>query len=211
MKRILLLLPLAAVCLIAADKKAGAPQPPCCKEGLPAGKFSEKSAFSLKGKWTSDHGREITLDILRGRPVVLALFFTDCQHSCPFILSDMKEIETKLPAAIREKTNFVLASIDPKRDTVAALRAYREKNHLPVDRWVLLRGEPSSVKSLADHIGFNYVPGSENQFAHSLLITVLNPDGEVIHQQAGLGVDRSGAVKAIGESVSGKPGKPGKR
>jgi protein SCO1/2 len=109
----------------------------------------------------------------------------------------MKDLEAKLPREVRERTDFVLVSIDPKHDTVEVLKAYRDKQKLPTDRWVLLRADRKSVDALAEHIGFKYVPGSENQFAHSLLVTVLSPTGEIVHQQAGAGVDRREAVSAI--------------
>ena len=53
------------------------------------------------------------------------------------------------------------------------------------------------MKKLADLVGFRYYPGSNLQFAHSLLITVLNPDGEIVYQQSGIGNTRDDATAAI--------------
>jgi protein SCO1/2 len=88
-------------------------------------------------------------------------------------------------------------SIDPERDTLEALRAFRQQNRLESDRWRLLRGSPGDVQQLADSIGFNYYPGSKLQFAHSLLITELNPAGEIVYQQSGLGRSPREAVTAL--------------
>lgn len=104
----------AASTSFAAEKKA---TPPCCRVGLPPGKPSDKSVYKLGGKWVSDLGNEVTLDVSRGHPVVMAMVFTNCQHSCPTIVADMKAIESKLPAAVRAKTDFMLISIDPDRDS----------------------------------------------------------------------------------------------
>lgn len=171
--------------------------PPCCREGLPPGKYSDKSIYSLKAEWTADVGKTVRLDALRGRPQVVALFFTNCQHSCPLIVADMKRVEKSLPAKARGKVDFLLVSIDPQRDTVEALRAFREKYRLGLAHWSLLRGEPKDVQALAALLGFNYSPGSNTQFAHSLLLTVLNPAGEIVYQQAGLGGDVSGLVGTL--------------
>jgi len=51
-----------------------APKPPCCREGLPLGKRSEAPLHKLDDLWTSDVGREVKLEVLRGHPQVLALF-----------------------------------------------------------------------------------------------------------------------------------------
>lgn len=191
----------------AAETQPEPPKPLCCQDAPPAGPYSEKSVFSLPQTWTSDFGKEVKLGLLRGKPFVLALFFTQCQHSCPYMVQDLKEVERKLPQEIRERTNFVLASIDPAHDTVEALRAYRQKYDLHPDRWLLLRADQPAVDALAGHIGFRYTPGSENQFAHSLLLTVFNSAGEIVFQQAGIGVDRRDAVKAIQKLATGGRGR----
>lgn len=174
-----------------------ASKPPCCREGLPALKPSEKSLYRLDSKWTSDLGKEVKLDVLRGHPVVVAMFFTNCEHSCPQIVTDLKAIEAGLSSRAQSKTDFVLVSIDPERDTVDALKAYRAKRKLGEQHWMLLRGADRDVKRLAQELGFQYFPGSKTQFAHSLLVSVLNSKGEVVFQQAGMAVDRAEAVKAI--------------
>jgi len=190
---------------LAAETQPESPKPLCCQEPLPAGPHSEKSIFSLEQTWTSDFGKDVKLSLLQGKPFVLALFFTQCQHSCPYVVQDLKDLEAKLPKGVRERTNFVLVSIDPAHDTVETLQAYRQKHNLPAERWLLLRGERSAVDALADHVGFRYTPGSENQFAHSLLLTIFNSGGEIAFQQAGIGVDRREAVKALQKLVAPLP------
>ena len=171
---------------------------------MPPGKFSEKSLYSLDSTWTADVGKEVKLEALRGRPQVMALFFTRCQHSCPLIVNDMKEIEKGLPASVRSKVDFLLVSIDPERDTPEALRAFRDKHGLSIEHWSLLRGKAEDVKKLADLVGFRYLPGSNLQYAHSLLISVLNPAGEIVFQQAGIGNRRDDALGTVLKLVSPK-------
>lgn len=188
----------AAIALAVVDPTPpGPPQPPCCKVGLPPAKFSEKSIYSLDATWTADVGREVKLDALRGRPQVMAMFFTSCEYSCPLIVKDMKVIQQSLPAGVRGKVDFLLVSIDPVRDTPDALKAYRAKHDLGFDHWSLLRGEPASVKALAEMMGFRYAPGTNLQYAHSLLITILNQSGEIVFQEAGVGNSQEGAVAVL--------------
>jgi protein SCO1 len=179
------------------EPKSTAPKPPCCREGLPPGKYSEQSLYQLDATWTSDVGREVKLEVLRGRPQVIALFFTNCEHSCPLIVADMKAIDKALPRPVRGKVDFLLVSIDPERDTPEALRAFRAKHELSIERWTLLRGSPEATRDLAAQIGFNYQPGSPTQFAHSLLISIVNESGEIVFQQAGIGRPADDAVAAL--------------
>lgn len=181
----------------ATPPKTTAPNPPCCREGLPPGKYSDQSLYKLDAIWTSDVGREVKLEVLRGRPQVIALFFTNCEHSCPLIVADMKAIDRALPQGVREKVDFLLVSIDPERDTPEMLRAFRQKHELPTERWTLLRGTPEATRDLAARVGFNYQPGSPTQFAHSLLISIANDSGEIVFQQAGVGRPKEDAVAAL--------------
>jgi protein SCO1/2 len=50
----------------------------------------------------------------------------------------------------------------------------------------LLRGKPEDVQELAVVLGLKYKKDLQGQFAHSNVITVLSPEGEIIHQQSGL-------------------------
>jgi protein SCO1/2 len=199
----LLLLSLATN-LVGDEKKNPPRKEFTCEVGLPPGKYSEKSVYRLSSTWTSDTGKEVTLDSLRGRPVVMALFFTNCEHSCPFIVNDMKSMQSALSAAAKQKVDFALVTIDPERDSVAVLKAFRAKHKLPGEHWTLLRSTPESVKQLAERLGFNYAAGSKTQFAHSIMVTVLNSAGEVAHQQVGIGVDRKSAIEALEKLAAAK-------
>jgi protein SCO1/2 len=192
-----------ATSVFAVTGSSPGPVPPCCREGLPPGKYSDQSIYRISAVWTSDVGRQIKLEVLRGRPQVVALFFTNCEHSCPLIVADMKAIEKALPRTVRDKVDFLLVSIDPDRDTPEALHAFREKHGLTTERWTLLRGTAEDTKELATMFGFNFQPGSPTQFAHSLLVSIVNPTGEIIYQQAGVNLPPKEAVTVLTRLAKG--------
>ena len=201
---LLAILALANGSSFADEKKPAAQKAETCEKGLPPGKYSEKSLYRLDATWTSDAGKELKLSALQGRPQVMALFFSNCQHSCPFIVADMKGVEKALPKSVRSGVDFALVSIDPARDSEEALRAFRAKHELNPKHWRLLRGSPEAVHELAEKTGFNYYPGSTTQFAHSLLIFVLNNSGEIIFKQSGIGNDRKELVATLTRIASKK-------
>ena len=205
MKILLALMLTAAAPLVAAPENRPAIAPaPNCEIGLLPGKYSEKSIYQVTADWTDADGKKVRLDSLRGRPVVLTMFFTNCQHSCPFMVNELKAMQKALTAKASDRTKFVLVSIDPERDSAAALKEFRAKHKLSAEHWMLLTGSHASVKQLAEKLGFSYAPGSKTQFAHSLLVTVLDGKGEVSHQQSGLGVDRRDAIKRVEKIASAK-------
>jgi protein SCO1/2 len=157
------------------------PATPPAAPALPA-----KSIYQLDSAWTTDAGQPFKLPALRGRPQIVAMFFTSCKNACPITVSDMKRIEAALPEELRPRIGFTLVSFDPERDTTTALHSYRLRRGLDPARWTILRGEPAEVQELATRLGMKYKDGARGQFSHSNIITVLNPDGEIVRQQIGL-------------------------
>jgi len=182
---------------------AAEPLPPCCRPALAAGQPTDKSLYLLDSTWTSDVIRKIKLGVLRGRPQIVALFFTQCEYACPILVEELKGIERKLAPEVLGKVDFLLVSIDSKRDTPAALAAFREKRQLTRERWTLLRGEADDVRELAALLGVNYTEDARGQFAHSNLITLLNADGEVAFQHTGLKQDPAPLIAAIEKAAGG--------
>jgi protein SCO1 len=147
--------------------------------------YSAASLYQLDATFTDDRGQAFALGALRGRPVVLTMFFASCGYACPLLLTDMQAIRAKLPAEIRAQAAFVLVSFDTVRDTPAALAQYRGQRQLD-GSWTLLHGDGGAVRELAALLGVKYRQEADGMFAHSNLITILNPAGEVVHQRTGL-------------------------
>ncbi len=179
-------------------------KPPCCREATATAPLTDKSLYQLESKWTSDVGKETKLAVLRGRPQVVAMFFTSCEYACPVIVENMKAIEQAMPEAMRGKVDFLLVSFDVERDSAAALKAYREKKQLATTRWTLLRGKEDDVRELSALLGINYQRDAKGQFSHSNIITLLNAEGEVVFQQTGLNKDPKETVAAIEKLLSVK-------
>ena len=90
----------------------------------------------------------------------------------------------------------MLVTFDVARDTVAALKKYRETAALDAG-WTLLRGEDAAVQDLAMLLGVKFKRDANGQFSHSNVFTVLNAEGEIVHQRPGLMGDVSEAAKAV--------------
>ncbi len=159
---------------------------PCCRRPQAAAPPTGNSLYQLESKWTSDRERVVPLAQFRGRPVLLVLFFSRCEFACPILVHDLQRVEAALPPRVRRGTDVVLVSIDPENDTPVMLRRFRERHHLPMERWALLRGSAEDVRELAALLGVNYRRDERGQFAHSNVITLLDRDGVVAYQEFGL-------------------------
>ena len=180
-----------------AEKEAAKKDDACCKEEAAAEKFSTESLYQLDATFTDDSGKTFSLGSLRGRPVVLDLFFASCGYACPLTVTDMLAIQGRLPAELRGKAVFVLVSFDVARDTPAELAKYRASRGLD-SQWILLHGDDSAVRELAALVGVKFKQEADGAFAHSNIVTILNRAGEVVHLRQGLkgGLDEAAAALA---------------
>ncbi|HVO76064.1 MAG TPA: SCO family protein [Ignavibacteriaceae bacterium] len=169
----------------------------CCSSEEDAEEFSDNSIYQLNSVWTDQQGEKFSLSLLKGKPVVLTMFFASCTYACPVLVNDMKRIESEIPKRDLPSYRFVLISIDPERDTPQKLARYAEVKNLDTKRWTLLTGNPDDIMELAALIGFKYKKNSNGDFSHSNLITFLDSNGEIIHQQIGLNQDISESAKIL--------------
>jgi len=172
----------------------------CCADLPAAAPLSARSLYQLDATWTDDAGAAVKLAALRGRPAVIAMIFARCEYACPVLVQDLKRLRAALPEPARSRTQLVLVSFDVARDTPAALRAFRERMTLDAG-WTLWRGETAPVQELAMLLGVKFKQDARGQFAHSNLLTVLNPEGEIVHQHAGLMGDISTAAQAVVDTL----------
>ena len=168
---------------------------PCC-DALATAPYTKNSIYQVEAAFTTDAGQAFKLGELRGRPVVLAMFFASCGYACPLIVTDMQAIRGRLPAVMRDRAAFVLVSFDSAHDTPAALAAYRAQRGLDA-QWTLLHGGDDSVRELAALLGVKYKQEADGAFSHSNLITILNPPGEIVHQRTGLKGGHDEAAAAL--------------
>ena len=191
----------AGLALAAEPTAQPAPAPACAAcahcTAAPAAtaSFSRESIYQLDARFTDDSGRVVSLGELRGRPVVLNMFFASCGYACPLQVTDMQAIRAQLPAGIREHTAFVLVSFDVARDTPAALAQYRAQRSLD-GQWTLLHGSNDAVRELAALLGVKYQQETDGMVSHSHVVTVLKEQGEIVHQRIGLkgGLDEAAAA-----------------
>ncbi len=159
--------------------------------------ISDESIFNLTSKWHTEEGKDIELKDLKGKTLVMVMIYTTCKAACPRLVADMRNIEAKIPKENLKDLNFILVSIDPETDTPERLKAFAIENFMDGEQWTFLQGTTNSVREFANVLAVKYKQISPMDFSHSNIISVFNPEGELIHQQEGLGVDNKATIQAI--------------
>lgn len=164
------------------------------------------SLYHLDAKLIDQRGRSLSLAAFRGQPLLVTMFYSSCTSVCPMLIAQLKRVEQALPAALRSKTQVLLVSLDPERDTVERLAELARRHAVDGTRWHFTRTSPSSVRELAALLGVRYrkMPGGE--IGHSPLIAVLDRDGVLALRVEGSVGDPATLARAVADAA--KPAGP---
>jgi protein SCO1/2 len=161
-----------------SSTSAGAPaqEPVAVQAPAPLG----PSIYPLSVALHDQRSRPIGIDTFRGHPVVISMFYGSCPTACPLIISNVKRIESSLPAATRADTRVLLVSFDPAHDTPSTLAFIAKGRELDEARWTLASGSDDDVRQVAAVLGVSYRARPEGGFVHDSVLTVLDRDGRVV-------------------------------
>lgn len=145
----------------------------------------DMSVYHLEGEWTNQEGKSLSLQELTGKPVVAAMVYTSCVHTCSMMTTRVLDIQKQLKARQQEGVIYALITFDSKGDTVSALKNYKIQRKLDND-WLLLRADDSNIRRLAGVLGVNYKEVAEGEYSHSNIISLLDKEGVLVSQVNGL-------------------------
>ena len=142
---------------------------------------------NARGRMT---GRNLLLVMLA------AMVYTSCTSVCIMVTEEMKKIEQQLSRTGGD-LRYVLFSLDPGRDSPAAMRQFAADHRLDTSRWRLMATSEDGVRDLAAVLGVKYKQEENGEIAHSAMIFVIDAKGVVRHRQVGVGQDPTALISAV--------------
>lgn len=157
--------------------------------GLAFAGDGDKSLYHLKLDLTDQENAHAGLDIFRGQPVLVTMFYGNCPYVCPLTINTLQATEAALEPEIRRQLRVLLVSIDSEHDTPEVLADIARKQNVDTLRWKLVRADAPDVRKLAAVLGVRYrqLPGGE--FNHSTVIALLDAGGTRVAQSNKLQID----------------------
>lgn len=134
----------------------------------------------------NQNGDTITETALKNKVAVVEYFFTTCMGICP----KMNENMTKVHQVFKNNNNFVILShtVDPLKDSVAALKAYSQRFNAAGNNWHFLTGDKKELYDQARRsyqIAVEDVPENINEdFIHSNLFVLIDKKGKIRMKQS---------------------------
>lgn len=138
------------------------------------------SVYQVDATVVDQQGRPQPWQALRGRPTVVSMFYANCHLMCPLIIASGKALQSRLGPQERDALDFAVISIDPARDTPAALQEVAQMHRLDAAHWRLLRPDDADVRTLAAVLGIRYRAQPDGTFNHTSALILLDRDGRIV-------------------------------
>lgn len=145
------------------------------------------SVYQLPVHLIDQHGKAFDWSSRRGKVQLVSMFYTSCQYICPLIVDSGKAIEKQLTPAEQQRLGILLVSMDPKRDTPAALMTVAKKRNLEPARWTLASPRPEDVREIAGLLGVRYRALADGEFNHSSALVLLDAEGRILARTEQMG------------------------
>jgi protein SCO1/2 len=92
-------------------------------------------------------------DVLKDKVVVINFIFTNCEGACPLITHKLTLVRDGLEGNIGDPIQFVSLSLDPERDTPAAMKEFAKTHNADHDGWVFLTGKSENLQNIIKRLG----------------------------------------------------------
>lgn len=140
--------------------------------------------------FTNQDGKTVTLANVDGKIRIVNYFFTTCKGICP----RMNENMTKVYQAYRGNNDILILShtVDPKKDTVGAMKAYSMHFDADPNQWMFLTGDKKALYEMArDEYLVTAVDDTatadiNSDFIHSERFILVDKGGRIRGQYDGL-------------------------
>jgi protein SCO1 len=129
---------------------------------------------------TDQSGQSVTEKSMQGRPTLVFFGFTHCPDVCPTTLFEMSEV-LKAMGKDADRVNAYYISVDPERDTQAAMKEYLSSFD---PRLKGLTGSPEEIAKVlsAYRVYARKVPLKDGDYTmdHTALIYLMDRDGRFV-------------------------------
>lgn len=176
----------AGVLLASGDVVAGGRPPQPGAEPIREGRRAPSALL------TDHRGKPFDPGEAWGLPLALTFVYTNCHASCPALVATMKSTA----ALVGDRALFVAVTLDPERDTPAALAGYAERWSLG-GAWRLLTGPRAAVDRLRNGYGVTAQPLPGGEIAHENVIVLIDRAGRVAYTYRGLGQAPEDLARAL--------------
>ena len=177
---------------------------PACNREDAAGSYPAATQADCLPKITlvDQHGSQVELASLRGKPILIDFVYTSCTATCPMLTAKMESVAKLLGNGLGRKARFVSLTLDPEHDGPAQLLSYSERMGANNPGWIFLTGTPEQIDQVLAIYGIRRNHAPDGSIMHVNAAYLLGPDGRQNRQYAPLEVSAKTVVRDIEAAMS---------
>ncbi len=151
----------------------------------------------------------VSLDQLRGKPLVLSFVYSSCFHTCPVTTSFLHKVVRIAREALGEQSfNVATVGFDLPTDSAARMAEFARQHGIDDPGWVFLSGDQPTIDALTKAVGFQFFP-SPRGFDHLVQATLVDAEGRVYRQVYGETFETPALVEPLKALLIGGRSQPG--
>jgi protein SCO1 len=143
-------------------------------------KVAQPAAIGGPFQLTDQNGKAVTDKNLKGKPTLIFFGYTHCPDVCPTSLFEISEV-LRAMGKDADKVNAVFISVDPERDTQAAMKDYLSSFDPHLEG---LSGDPDAIANVIKsyRVYAKKVPTKDGDYTmdHTALIYLMDRDGRFV-------------------------------
>jgi protein SCO1 len=139
--------------------------------------ISGDSLYQLPIQLTAADGRTLKFSSLRGKPLIVTMFYSRCTSVCPTLTHELQLLMSRLSLLERAHVQILMVSFDSASDSPATLSAFKSEHRIAENNWLIAKASARDVRALAAALGIQYRELPDHSFNHSVVVSVIDPGG----------------------------------
>jgi protein SCO1/2 len=148
-------------------------------------------------------GHRFDLAALRGKPVIVSMFYASCSSACPLTVDTIDQVRRAVGASGRVAPSVLMVSFDPQHDDMFNLAAMAKAHQLDPASWRLTRPTAGDVRAFAATLGIAWRRRASGEISHDTVIALLDGNGRLVAHTSLIGQIDPAFVEAVRQSVAG--------
>lgn len=138
------------------------------------------SLYQLNMNVLTQDGKQAGLDLYRGHPLIISMFYGTCPATCPLLITAIQGYEKTLDDKSLAGLRVLMVSFDPKRDKPKLLADIARQHRVDTQRWMFSVAGEQDARKLAALLGIQYRQLPDGDFQHTARITLVDADGRIL-------------------------------
>ncbi|NQY28884.1 MAG: SCO family protein [Flavobacteriaceae bacterium] len=133
----------------------------------------QKVSYTINNfNFTTQLGKEFTVDDTKDKVYIANFFFTSCPSICPPMRAKLIDLANTFK---NEKFMILSFTIDPENDSIAVLKEYGEATEIAPHKWFFLSGDSIQLSNIAKKFRTSFSKNNDGtDFYHSSFVALVD-------------------------------------